>query len=107
MKKRIIVLMTAAVLTIGGISVAYAQGKNNIDSNKVLTSMGYQNTNNYNNMINLMRQNGFSDAAKAMENRDFNAMNEFMNNMTDSDYQKMIDIMKNNGYGPMAKMMKS
>ncbi|MBC2582046.1 hypothetical protein [Clostridium sp. DJ247] len=106
MKKKVMVLMTTAILAIGGISVAYAQGKDNMNSNKE-AQVSYQTTSNYNNMIDLMKENGFSDAAKAMENRDFDAMNKFMNNLTDEDYNKMIDIMKNKGYASMAKMMES
>ncbi|WML34035.1 hypothetical protein [Clostridium sp. OS1-26] len=107
MKKRLIILMATAVLAIGGISVVYAQGRDDISSNKANENLNYQNTSNFSNMTKIMRENGFSDAAKAMENKDFDSMNNFMNNLTDEDYKNMTDIMRNNGYAPMANMMKS
>lgn len=107
MKKRLIVLMTTAILAIGGISVAYAQGKDYVNSNKANENLNYQNTSDFSNMTKIMRENGFSDAAKAMENKDFDSMNNFMNNLTDEDYKNMSEMMKNNGYAPMAKMMES
>jgi len=58
-------------------------------------------------MIKIMKDNGFSDEAKAMENRDFEAMNNLMDNISDGDYKKMIDIMGENGYGSMGNMMSS
>lgn len=72
--------------------------------------MMYQNNINndiYNTMINLMKDNGFEEAAKSMENRDFDSMNNFMDNITDEQYNKMINVIKNNGYEGMAKMMGS
>jgi alpha-acetolactate decarboxylase len=107
MKKRLMILMATAVLAIGGISVVYAQGRNDINSNKSNEKVSYKYTSNFNDMEEIMRENGFSDAAKSMENKDFDSMNKFMNNLTDEDYKKMTDIMKNNGYAPMAKMMES
>ncbi len=111
MKKKVLVIMTTAILTIGAVTAVYA--KENNTSNKFGFSGGmmYQNNINsngiYKQMIDLMKNNGFEDAAKAMENRDFDSMNNFMNNITDEQYNQMTDIMKNNGYEGMAKMMGS
>lgn len=131
MKNKLIVLIIASILTVAGISVAYATGENNTTSNDFnRPMMGTQNSVNkslnnyrssmmgnqnaigksngsYKDMIKIMKDNGFSDEAKAMENRDSSSMNNLMNNLSDADYKKMIDIMADNGYGSMANMMKS
>jgi hypothetical protein len=110
MKKKFLVLLLGSMLTLGVVTVAYAQDtiSSNV-SNYRMSMMSQYSTKNdtYNNMINIMRNNGFEDAEDAMGNKDFNAMNDFMNNLTDEQYNKMIDIMQNNGYGSMAKMMQS
>lgn len=129
MKKKVMVLIIASVLTVGAISVAYATGRNDASFNNFSrpmmsiqnsefkssynnrgTMMGIQNAgiqsnDSFNNMIELMKDNGFNDEANAMANRDFDAMNKFMTNISDEDYEKMIDIMGENGYGYMANMM--
>jgi len=132
MKNKVIVLIIASILTVGGMSVAYATSRNDVTSNDFnRPMMGTQNNNNnnksynsrssmmgdqnagvqsnssYNDMIKIMKDNGFRDEAKAMENRDFDSMNNLMNNISDADYKKMTDIMSTNGYGSMANMMKS
>ncbi|WP_058953803.1 hypothetical protein [Clostridium tyrobutyricum] len=113
MKNKIIVLVISSVVLVGSISAVYAKGKNNINSNNSSTpvlntqSVKSESDDNYNNMIKIMQNNGFNEAAKDMENRDYGAMNKFMSNLNDDDYEKMIDIMQSNGYGSMAKMMKS
>lgn len=110
MKKKFLGVLSGAILTLGVVTAAYAQDSISSNVSDYKTSMMSQNginNNNYNNMLDLMRSNGFEDAANAMENRDFNSMNDFMDNLTDDQYNKMIDIMQNNGYGPMAKMMQS
>lgn len=122
MKNKVMVLLLAGILTIGGISVAFAAGRNDTTfnrpmmdtqksdnkstSNYRMTMMGEQNA-SFNSMIKIMKDNGFIDKAKAMENRDFDSMNNLMNNINDADYNKMIDIMRQNGYGSMANMMES
>ena len=130
MKNKITVLIIASILTVGGITVAYATSRNDVtfnDFNRPM--MGTQNNNkssynsrssmmgdqnagvqlnsSYNDMIKIMKDNGFSDEAKAMENGDFDSMSNLMNNISDADYKKMTDIMSTNGYGSMANMMKS
>lgn len=122
MKKRIMTLIIAGALTVGGITVAYATTRSNTTSNNFNRPMmgsqygrsmmgsgnaSLQSNDRYSDMIKLMEANGFGEQAKAMANRDFEAMNEFMNNISDADYEKMMDIMQENGYGPMANMMKS
>lgn len=110
MKKKILVIMITAILAVGVMTVAYAKG-NNISSVGFGRGMMYQNNINnndvYNKMIDLMKENGFEEGAKAMENRDYKAMSNFMNNITDEQYNQMINIMKSNGYDGMAKMMGS
>jgi hypothetical protein len=111
MKKKILVIVATAILTIGAVTAVYAKENNNSNNFGFGSGMMYQNNmNNKGNlkvMIDLMKNNGFEDAAKAMENRDFDSMNSFMNNITDDQYDQMLDTMKNNGYEGMAKMMSS
>lgn len=124
MKKKILVIMTTAILALGAITVVYAKGDNNVNNFKFGRGMMYQSNSNisgfsrgmmkknninnndsYNKMIGLMKENGFQEGAKAMENGDYSAMSNFMNNITDEEYNQMINIMKNNGYDGMSKMM--
>lgn len=111
MKKKVLVIITAAVLAIGAVTAVYAKENSTANNFQSGRNMMHQNniSNNgtYNKMIDLMRSNGFEAAAKAMENRDFNSMNSFMNNLTDDQYNEMINIIKNNGYEGMAKVMGS
>lgn len=131
MKKKVMVLALAGILTVSGASFAYGASANNTglnnfkgqmmsvqrndvtsSSNYMATMMGTRNSgaqsnDNNNKMIEIMKENGFADEANAMANRDFDAMNKLMTNISDEDYKKMIEIMQNNGYGSMAKMMQS
>lgn len=131
MKNGVITLVIAGVLTIGGITVAYATNSNDTtfsdfskpimgtqnsvnksSSNYSSTMMGDRNTEvqpngSYNDMIKTMKDNGFNDEAKAMENSDFDAMNKLMTNISAADSKKMVDVMVKNGYGSMGNMMKS
>lgn len=124
MKNKVLTLIIAGILTIGGISVAYASTRADTTLNNFnRPMMGSQNSNlksmmgagsvsdksngMFNNMIQLMKVNGFNDQAKAMENRDFDAMNKFMASISDADYEKMMNLMQENGYRPMYNMMKS
>ncbi|MGH4140306.1 hypothetical protein [Clostridium sp.] len=132
MKTKFMVIIIAGILTVGGISVAYATGRNNLTNNDfnrpIMSSQNSNNKSSYNyrsymmgdgnaigvqsnvsneDMIKIMKDNGFSDEAKAMGNRDFSSMSNLMNNISDKDYKKMIDIMKENGYKSMVNMMKS
>ena len=129
MKKKGMILIVATMLTVSGISFAYGASRKDTSFNNLNRTMismqnsdvksshnyratmmgtqngGFQSNDSFNNMIKIMRDNGFNDQANAMENRDFDAMNKFMTNINDDDYKKMIDIMQNNGYGSMANMM--
>ena len=129
MKNKVMILIVVGILIVGGISVSYAAGRNNaslnnfsrpmmgaqnnglnLSNNYKGTMMGTQNggiqlNDNFNNMIKIMKDNGFSDEAIAMENRDFDSMNNLMNNISDEDYKTMINIMQKNGYSSMGKMM--
>ena len=131
MKKKGMILIVSGILTVSGISFAYGASKNDTIFNNLnrtmmstqnndvkstynyrVTMMGTQNggiqsNDSFNNMIKIMKDNGFNDQANAMENRDFDAMNKLMTNISDEDYKKMIDIMQKNGYGSMAKIMSS
>ena len=131
MKKKIMILIIAGILTVGGISVAYASGRDEASFSNVnrpmmsgqssevnsshnysrsmmgIRNSGIQSNDSFNNMIKIMKDNGFNDEANAMASRDFDAMNKLMVNISDADYKKMIDIMQKNGYGSMAKMMQS
>ena len=94
MKKVLIIIMIIAILSIGAVSFASGFNRDNIDKD------------NYSRMIDLAKENGFSEVAKAIEDRDFDSMDDFMNNMYEEDYEKMIDIMSNNGHKGMANRMK-
>lgn len=131
MKKKVIILTLAGILAVGGMSLAYAANNNNTGFNKFYGQMmnvqngegklsanyrgsmmsmmgnGNQSDDNINKIIELMKENGFTDEANAMENKDFDAMKKLMANLSDDDYNKMIDVMKNNGYRSMANMMQS
>ena len=108
MNKKIVLIITIAILTFSAMVAVYA-----IDSNDPI-SIGFKSSTPstsdskaFKSMIDLMRSNGFEEAAKAMENRNYDAMNEFMEDITDDQYKKMIDVMRDNGYESMANMMSS
>jgi len=60
----------------------------------------------YQDMIKIMRDNGFKEMARYMQTGDYASMTDYMNNISQEDYAKMIEIMNNNGYGQMGQMMK-
>ena len=107
MKNKVMILIIASILTIGGISVAYAAGRNDTafnDFNRPM--MGTQNSrtqsnDNFNSMIKIMKDNGFNDESTAMKNGNSDDMNKLMTNLSDKDYKKMIELMQKNGYAPM------
>ncbi|MGK0467520.1 hypothetical protein [Clostridium sp.] len=115
MKNKVMVLVIAGILTVGGVSVAYGTVKNNDNkssynyTNSMMDDHNGQARSNgsYNDMIKIMNDNGFSDEAKAIENRDFDSMNDIMNNISDDDYKKMINIMEENEYESMGNMMET
>lgn len=114
MKRKNIILVAATVLVIGLVGgFSFAQSNNSINSNMMLqqgtNSNGQQGNHCGNNqeMIQIMKENGFSEMASFMETGDYDGMKEWMENLTDEDYNKMLEVMKNNGYGNMANMMES
>lgn len=113
MKKKVMILVLAVIITVSGMSLAYAANRDDTSSDKFNGQMmgmigsGAQSNDNFNKMIQLMKENGFADEANAMENRDFDAIKKLMTNISDEDYKKMVDIMQNNGYESMANMMQS
>lgn len=111
MNKKVLVIMITGILTIGAMTVAYAKGNDNETKSWTRGPMMYQNTidrnETYNKMIDVMRNNGFEEAAKAMESKDYNAMSTFMSKLTDEEYSKMADLMEQNGFKNMGQMMRS
>ncbi|KXG73756.1 hypothetical protein [Thermotalea metallivorans] len=121
MKRKSILLLTiSGVLLVGSVTgLAYANAKNgdadalsklNMERKLWTTSNSNgkeQDKAQYEDMLKLMRENGWEGMAKAMTDKDYAAMDQFMNNLTDEDYQKMIKMMRGNGYESMANMMES
>lgn len=117
MKKRALIIASAAIITVASIGgYAFAQGSNKgeLSNQPKAIAEETETTRNNNNhcgnneeMIQIMKDNGFADMAKWMEEGDLDAMNDFMNNMSEEDYEKMIDLMNENGYGHMSNMMNS
>ena len=124
MKKKGLLLALTGFLAIGGVTgLTYANTKNddaelnnikiasNLNSETDITKVESKEIKELDleqkEMLRSMKEYGFKDMAKALENKDYEAMDEFMNNLTDEDYQKMIDIMRQNGYDSMANMMDS
>lgn len=104
MKNKVIAILSAAVITIGVFGgVVFAKDINNFN----LNSQNIEVKDTHKEMIKLMRENGFKDAARYMQTGDYVAMSQFMEDISEEDYQRMIDIMKENGYGYMAEMMES
>ena len=147
MKKRILAMLSVAVITagtIGGVVFANSVDDNNkvnqpiviqetistsnpatVEKTDVKATDAVKATNNsddtnynknsannpskdsYQDMIKIMRDNGFKDAARYMQTGNYEAMTNYMNNLTQEDFDKMIEIMNNNGYGNKGKMMQS
>jgi hypothetical protein len=61
----------------------------------------------YQEMVKIMRDNGFKDAARYMQTGNYAAMRDYMKNLSQEDYDKMVEIMNNNGFGYMGQMMES
>lgn len=110
MIKKVIGITTAAVLTLGIASFAYANEKDDKAVNQPIkteiTTIANQSKDDiYDDMLDIMKKNGYKDLAKEVEKGNYKAMDDFMNNITEEDYQKMIDIMKESGNDNMARMM--
>lgn len=113
MKNKFMTLLIAGLLTVGGISVAYAASRTDTILNHVNGPMmgtqknSTQSNDSFNDMIKIMKDDGFKDEATAMENGNSGDMNKLMTNISDKDYKNMSEIMQKNGYAPMAKIMQS
>lgn len=114
MKRINIIVVTMAVLAIGLASgFTFAQTNNTFNGNMMLqqktqlNQAGDTGCGNSQEMIQLMKENGFAEIANYTEAGNYEEMNEWMKNLTDEDYDKMLDIMQENGYGNMASMMES
>ncbi|ABR49398.1 hypothetical protein Amet_3260 [Alkaliphilus metalliredigens QYMF] len=137
MKKRIIVITSIAAITVASIGgMAFAQSNNEFVAENRPVAITEQTTTNQgaidqgiaeqknveqgdtgirsntschgdDNMIEIMKENGFEDMAVYMEEGNFEAMNERMNNLSEEDYDNMLQLMNENGYGNMAQMMES
>lgn len=105
MNKKIIGITAGAVLILGMTSLTYAnsnpnavnKAKNQQYESIITKSSAINNESrkaSYNEMLDLMRENGFKGIADDMENGNYKSMDQFMNNMTDEEYQKMIDVMR-------------
>lgn len=116
MKKGALIIASAAIVAVASIGgYAFAQGSNRGELNNQPKAVAQETETTRNNnhcgnseeMTQIMKDNGFEDMAKWMEEGDFKAMDDFMNNMSEEDYEKMIDLMSENGYGHMSRMMDS
>lgn len=126
MNNKILAILGTTIISIGTIgSVAFAntltdsvvkdnqQIENNIKTvdgkNEKLKTNSCHGTseNKSKNMIKIMKDNGFEDAARHMQTRDYDAMIDYMENLTEEDYDKMIKIMNENDYEHMGQMMKT
>lgn len=110
MFKKVLGLTAAVVIVLGLASVSLAKvGVEKIISNPVYAQTSVTtNNSSYSkyDMLEAMKNNGFTDIADELENGNYKAMNDFMNNITEEDYQKMIDLMKETN-PQMADMMES
>ena len=129
MKKNFIAILSAAVVTVGAVGgVAFANNMNDntanerpvitlaenvvetnqVDSeNDVRTNANNPSNDVYQDMVEIMKENGYKDAASYMQTGDFDAMTDYMNSLTDEDFDQMVEIMNNNQYGFMGEMMES
>lgn len=136
MKNKFIAVLSAAVITVsavGGVALASSLSDNEMDNQQITiadsvneveakqvtpetnsnsTNFNRNSANNpakdiYQDMVKLMRDNGFKDAARYMQTGDFDAMTDYMNTLSEEDYDQMIEIMNNNGYGQMGQMMET
>ncbi len=118
MIKKIMGITTTAILALGVISVSYAKDDVNTNVIKqfdkpVLTQTSVIDKEELNignvksdNMLDIMRQNGFGDIVDDVENGNYKAMDDYMNNLSEEDFQRMLDIMRE--YNPnMANAMEN
>lgn len=110
MMKKALILSTAIALVIGAATIANAQEKDNSVATENLRPslikaerLGANNI--HDNMLDIMKANGYADIANEVEKGNYQAMDNFMNNLTDKDFSKMIEIMRASGNENMANMM--
>ncbi len=80
---------------------------NNADENYNKNSANNPYRDIYQDMIKIMRENGYKDAARYMQTENYDAMTDYMNNMSQEEYDEMIEIMNDYGYGYMGQMMET
>lgn len=105
MKTKVLIISAVAALTLAALSGVAVAANSITVSQKTSTISSLSD--NSNDMIKLMRDNGFTEAANHMQAGNYKAMGTYMNNLSDENYNKMIDIMRQNGYSSMAQMMES
>ena len=113
MKRTGLILVGATVVIIGLLGgFSFAQTNNPLNSGmmqqKANINGGQGNyCGNNEEMIQIMKDNGFPEMTSFMESGDLQGMHEWMKNLSDEDYNRMLEVMQNNGYGNMANMMQS
>jgi len=116
MRKKVLIIASVAIITvasIGGYTFAQGSNKGELNNQPKVTAQESQTTRDNNHcgnseeMIQIMKDNGFEDMAKWMEEGNLKAMDDFMNNMSEEDYETMINLMSESGYGNMSSMMES
>lgn len=129
MKNKMLAILGAAVISVGAIGgVAVASNTNDntfketqqiiVEENSIKTSQTDNtnyNKNSANNpskgmnqdMVKIMRDNGFKDAARYMQTGNYDAMKDYMETLSQVDFDKMIEIMNSNGSSKMGQMMES
>jgi len=118
--KKLLIYALSGVLAIGaltGFGYAYTKDSESTASSKLNMERKLWDRNSdiqassqndtYQDIVQLMNENGMVEAAKYMQAGDYEAMDEYMNNMTEQDYDQMIKIMNENGYEGMGRMMES
>ncbi|MCQ4925762.1 hypothetical protein NE686_21905 [Tissierella carlieri] len=117
MKNRVLILVGIAIISVVSVGgYALAQDTKSVRlgnlapdaiSGESSVRWNIDHCGNSEEMIEIMKENGFEDMAKWMEEGNYEAMKEFMNNLSDEDYKKMIDLMNQNDYVGMSRMMES
>jgi hypothetical protein len=112
MFKKTLILSIATILTLGAATIAYAKEKDEAEVKQsfkpAVINLAKVNKNNVqDDMLDIMKKNGFKDVVKEVEKGNYKAMDDFMNNISEEDFNKMIKIMRENGNEAMASMMES
>lgn len=103
-----------SLATIGGLTYVRAEKNDNLKKNNIVKiqdldkdEVRNDDSNIYQEMNDIMKENGFDNATEYMQNGDYNAMTDYMENISQEEYDRMIDIMYENGYDYMGNMMDS